>query len=86
MNCGTIQKNPMSPNVKATPLATSLFNSFKKSATSTNKNPPTVYAVALLVAAGADVDAVVEHVDRARAVTVAGNRPRPQLPPTPTER
>lgn len=44
-------------------------------------HPQAVYAVALLVLAGADVDLIVEHVDRARERTTAGNRPRPQLRP-----
>ena len=32
--------------------------------------------VALLVLAGADVDLIVEHVDKARARSEDGNRPR----------
>lgn len=43
--------------------------------------PRKMYAVALLIAAGADVDTVV-HIDRTRATTAVGSRPRPQLPPT----
>ena len=39
-------------------------------------HPQTVYAVALLVLAGADVDLVVEHVDQARARSEDGNRMR----------
>jgi cyanate permease len=43
--------------------------------------PQMVYAVALLVLAGADVGLIVEHVDKARETSTAGNKPRPQLPP-----
>jgi hypothetical protein len=39
-------------------------------------HPQTVYAVALLVIAGADVDLIVEHVDRARARSQDGNQRR----------
>jgi hypothetical protein len=39
-------------------------------------HPQAVYAVALLVLAGADVDVIVEHVDRARARAQDGNRRR----------
>ena len=39
-------------------------------------HPQAVYAVALLVIAGADVDLVVEHVDQARARSEDGNRMR----------
>lgn len=35
-------------------------------------NPQAVYAVALLVLAGADVDLIVEHVDRAREMSTDG--------------
>jgi hypothetical protein len=36
-------------------------------------HPQAVYAVALLVLAGADMDLFVEHVDRARASSDEGN-------------
>ena len=39
-------------------------------------HPRTLYAVALLVLAGADVDLIVEHVDMARAKSSDGYRPR----------
>jgi hypothetical protein len=39
-------------------------------------HPQAVYAVALLVLAGADVDLIVEHVDRARARYQDENQPR----------
>ena len=39
-------------------------------------HPQTFYAVALLVLAGADVDLIVEHVDRARERSKDGNRRR----------
>jgi hypothetical protein len=35
-------------------------------------HPQTVYSVALLVLAGADVDLIVEHVDRARERSMDG--------------
>ena len=35
-----------------------------------------VYAVALLVLAGADVDLIVKHVDRARRMATDGYQPR----------
>jgi hypothetical protein len=34
------------------------------------------YSMALLVMAGADVDLIVEHVDRARRLSSEGSRPR----------
>jgi hypothetical protein len=39
-------------------------------------HPQMVYAVALLVIAGADVDRIVEHVDRARQRSAEGYRRR----------
>lgn len=39
-------------------------------------HPQAVYAVALLVLAGADVDLLVERVDRARVRSTDGLRPR----------
>ena len=39
-------------------------------------HPQAVYAVALLVLAGADVDLIVEHVDRARERSRDGNSRR----------
>ena len=39
-------------------------------------HPQAVYSVALLVLAGADVDLIVEQVDRARARSKDGYRPR----------
>lgn len=39
-------------------------------------HPQAVYAVALLVMAGADVDLIVDHVDRARARSEDGNSRR----------
>jgi hypothetical protein len=39
-------------------------------------HPNAVYAVALLVLAGADVDLIVEHVDQARARSEDGNSRR----------
>ena len=39
-------------------------------------HPQAVYAMALLVLAGADVDLIVEHVDRARARADDGNSRR----------
>jgi hypothetical protein len=35
-----------------------------------------VYAVALLVLAGADFDIIVEHIDRAREISQDGYQPR----------
>ena len=39
-------------------------------------HPQMIYAVALLVLAGADVDLIVEHVDRAREMSQDGYRAR----------
>lgn len=39
-------------------------------------HPQIVYAAALLVVAGADVDLIVEHVDRARRLSAEGSRRR----------
>jgi hypothetical protein len=39
-------------------------------------HPQAVYSVALLVLAGADVDLIVEHVDRARTRSEDGFQPR----------
>ena len=39
-------------------------------------HPQMVYAVALLVLAGADVERIVEHVDRARRLSTEGSKPR----------
>ena len=39
-------------------------------------HPQVIHAVALLVLAGADVDLIVEHVDRARQRSTDGYQPR----------